>query len=357
MTLRFIIDQSHNEFLKFENTRILQNLLIELDFIIFPLVDRPITFETIKDDHVLFIGCPSIPFTEAEIQYIIQFVEKGGFLILISGSGGDFANNTNISEIGRYFEFEFNPDYVEDEKHYLNFSRVPIIYKFPKNFGLTKHVKKLSYSGCSISILDNSTIPLLLTDSDTIPVKTPVMVLSQNHLVFGLGGYSFFTDDPSYGIKVMDNLRFVYNLFELIKSAFIKKSPQPNVPEPKPKKINQKTAKKDFTRLIEKSSQQMETINVKIDDYYTECSDLITQHHNSEAEIKISLKYSEFLETINSIATEIGETFAEYEAMFSGFKNTIQTEFIQWYEIEAETRAKLDMIRNNLSSKLKLNPS
>ncbi len=133
MSLRLIIDQSHGEFLTVAKTEIFQAMLAEMQFIIFPLIDRPITVEKIKDDQVLFLGCPSYAFDDAEISAIIQYVEMGNFLILVSGSGGDFANNTNLSEIGRRFEFEFNPDYVEDEKHYLNFSRIPVLHKFKKS--------------------------------------------------------------------------------------------------------------------------------------------------------------------------------------------------------------------------------
>ena len=354
MSLRLVMDQSHGEFLKNNNTQILQALLTELDIIIFPLIDRPLTLEKIQNDHILFIGCPSISFQESEIQTIVNFVEMGNFLILISGSGGDFANNTNLSKIARWFEFEFNPDYVEDEKHCLNFSRIPIIHNFKKSYGLFKSVKKIVYSGCSITILDPSTSPILLTDSDSIPIKSPVMVLSENHLVFGIGGYSLFSDDPLYGIKALDNLRFVYNLFELIRSRYQRKKPK--IKEkifPKPIKMTLKSAKKHFLRLISSNIQRINELSEEIDKYWENCSDLINKHQLKEAEAKISAEYQKILKVIDLIAAEIGDNFNEYNYSFPEFKQAIQNDFTRWYEIEAEIRAKLDIIRNNLISKLK----
>ena len=56
MSLRLVMDQSHGEFLTVANTTVLQALITEMEIIIFPLIDRPITLEKINDDHILFIG-------------------------------------------------------------------------------------------------------------------------------------------------------------------------------------------------------------------------------------------------------------------------------------------------------------
>ncbi|MFX1295055.1 MAG: hypothetical protein ACFFD2_09425 [Promethearchaeota archaeon] len=353
MNLRLIIDQSHDEFLNVTNTEILQSLLVELNYIVFPLTDRPITLGKLHDGQILFIGCPSIPFEATEIYSIIKFVEMGNFLILISGSGGDYANNSNINEISRYFEFEFNPDYVEDDKHNYNFSRIPIIYKFKKN-PIFKRIKKLVYTGCSISILDSSISPLMKTDSDSIPVNSPIMIISENHLIFGIGGYSIFSDDPVYGIRTMDNLRFVYNLFELIKSRYSKKKGRfKKESSIKTKKVTLKNVKKDFLKLLSSNIQKMNDLSEKIDIYWTECSDLIFTQQIDRAKKLASSEYLQILQTIDVMATQIGNSFNEYNILFPKFKKFIQNEFNQWFEIEAEIRAKLDMIRNNIILKLK----
>jgi len=354
MSLRIIIDQSHNEFLTATNTTIFQAFLNEMEFIIFPLIDIPINFEKIKDDHILFLGCPSTILQEEEINAIKQFVDHGKFLILISGSGGDYANNTNMSEIARRFEFEFNPDYIEDEKHYFNFSRIPIIQNFKKNL-FFKQVKRLLYSGCSISILDPSTIPILSTDSDAIPRNSPIMVVSENRLVFGIGGYSFFTDDPMYGIKALDNFRFIYNLFDYIKSRIgkIKGSEVKQKILAKPESLNFNNAKKQFFKLISGNIQKMNKLSDQIDKFWAECSALIKNQDYNQADNCISTNYNQILQTIDSAAREIGNFFDEYNARFPAFKQAIQEHFNRWYETEGEVRAKLDMIRNNLINSLK----
>lgn len=350
MNLRLILEQSHGEFLTVEKTAMFQTLLAEMEIVVFPLIDSPITFEKIKDDHILFIGCPSIPFDDSEISAILQFVGEGNFLILISGSGGDYANNSNLNEIARYYEFEFNPDYVEDEKHHHNFSRIPIIHKFKKN-PIVKRLKKLVYAGCSISILDISTVPILLTDSDSIPVNSPVMALSEKHSVFGIGGHAFFTDDPISGIRTMDNIRFVYNLFEYIKSRFTKKVEDiEKVLITKPKQLTLKVAKKQFNKLLTINTEKVNELGKKIDKYWEECSALIKVQKFDQAEQMISSSYQELLQSIDLVASQIGNTFSEYNALFPKFKGVVLNDFNQWYETEAEIRAKLDMIRNNLKT-------
>ncbi|NVM53878.1 MAG: hypothetical protein HWN66_09265 [Candidatus Helarchaeota archaeon] len=351
MNLRLIIDQSHEEFLTVANTNVFQALVAEMQFIIFPLIDRPITFEKIKDDDIFLIGCPSTPFKNSEISAIGEFVESGKFLILLSGSGGDYANNTNLSEISRRFDFEFNPDYVEDQRHYLNFSRIPIIQKFTKKLGMTKRIKKLAYSGCSISILKPTITPLLLTDSDSIPMDSPIMIVSDNHQVFGIGGYSIFSDDPAFGIKTLDNIRLVYNLFEYIKLRFGKdRAVLEKIPSTKPKRITLKSVKKQFIKFISTNIQKMHDLAKEIDIYWKECSDLIKEHLYEQTERRISSNYQQILQTINALAKEIGDTFSEYDDIFPGFKEHILHSYNQWYETEAEIRAKLDMIRNNLTT-------
>jgi len=353
MSLRLVIDQSHGEFLTISKTEIFQAMLAEMEFITFPLIDRPITLEKIKDDQVLFIGCPSDSFADSEISAIIQFVEMGNFLVLVSGSGGDFANNTNLSQITRHIEFEFNPDYVEDEKHNLNFSRIPILHKFKKS-PITKRLKKLAYSGCSISILDPSTTPLVLTDSDSVPMKSPVMVLSENHRVLGIGGYSFFSDDQAFGIKAMDNLRLVYNILEFIKSRSGKKAEKIVAQlTTTTKRLTEKNAKKHFIKLITSNIKRMAKISEEIDKFWEEGSDLIKNQKYGPIENLISSNYGKFLQTITGFAQEIGNIFSEYNEIFPNFKESIFGTFNQWYETEAEIRAKLDMIRNNLISILK----
>ena len=357
MSLRLVIDQSHGEFLTISKTEIFQAMLAEMEFITFPLIDRPITLEKIKDDQVLFIGCPSDSFADSEISAIIQFVEMGNFLVLVSGSGGDFANNTNLSQITRHFEFEFNPDYVEDEKHHLNFSRIPILHKFKKTSRTKKilqRIKKLAYSGCSISILDPSTTPLVLTDSDSVPMKSPVMVLSENHRVLGIGGYSFFSDDQAFGIKAMDNLRLIYNILEFIKSRSGKKA-ETIVAQPitTTKRLTEKNAKKHFIKLITSNIKRMAKLSEDIDKFWEEGSDLIKNQKYSQTENLISSNYGKFLQTIDGFAQEIGNIFSEYNEIFPNFKESVFSTFNQWYETEAEIRAKLDMIRNNLISILK----
>lgn len=89
-----------------------------------------------------------------EIKLLEEYVKNGGGLLIVSSSGGDLINGTNLNDLTNKFGFEFVPDEVNDSMSYVNFQKRPIINNFTPHI-LTEEVRKIVYSSaCSIKILD-----------------------------------------------------------------------------------------------------------------------------------------------------------------------------------------------------------
>ena len=72
--------------------------------------NRTIDSELLSGYDVLVLECPTAPYSEKEINAIIQFVENGGGLFLIGDHTNLYGMNTYLNDIGRHFGIEFRYD-------------------------------------------------------------------------------------------------------------------------------------------------------------------------------------------------------------------------------------------------------
>lgn len=215
MSYRVILDECHDELLFLANTQGLQLIFSKLDCVILPYVLSPITYEKIKDDHILLLGCPRKEFTDNEIKDIIRFVEDGKILILISESWGDSFYDKNLNFLARHFDFEFSKDQVEYSGSDEAYSNMVGISEFYTVF-FSENVQKILYSGCSINRLDPSVRMVARTGAEITPAHAVISVLSGNNRVFGIGGWNLFIDHAEYGIERENNVQFLYNVFSFL---------------------------------------------------------------------------------------------------------------------------------------------
>jgi len=62
---------------------------------------------------VIFGAPKNVKFDENEIVEILHYLRDGGAIILISGSGGDEYNSTNMNGIANHLGYKFNPDFFD----------------------------------------------------------------------------------------------------------------------------------------------------------------------------------------------------------------------------------------------------
>ncbi len=388
---RILLSEAHEEILNSSNTENLQTLLGEMEAILFPLIESPITYENIKDDDLLILGCPQRKLNIKEMDDIEKFVADGKILFLISGNLGDSFYHTNLSDLARRFDLEFNSNQIENVKENHGSPSSVYIKDFPGIF-LSNTVKKLVYSGCSINILDDSCIIIANTTEGSSPPKSPIIVTTKNKRVIAFGGFNLFFDHDDIGIHSENNFEFLLNLFDYLfkklqiikeeeesKSINIKEKKQDfstDIVQPKSiefntdftsiendhdlkilgiingdlSKVHPKKAKEKFETIINMFIEYLETIENIIDEFWNHIKDLIKQDDKKIENLRKLLedKYNEFNAEINRISGKVNEQHIEFCSYFEEKYFDQQKSLIDWFESEAALREHLDMIRNNL---------
>ena len=177
-----------------------------------------------------------------EINLLEKYVKKGGSLLIVSSSGGDLTNGTNLNELTNKFGFEFVPDEVNDSMSYVNFQKRPIINKFTPHI-LTEQVHKMVFSSaCSIKILDflkedkNINIEEIAhgglncwtrtydgeewVENDNPNVPLIVAVEYHEGKVVGFGNLSMFSSlGHEYGFSAFDNNMILANILKWLTSG------------------------------------------------------------------------------------------------------------------------------------------
>ncbi|MHA1230163.1 MAG: hypothetical protein ACTSRP_16535 [Candidatus Helarchaeota archaeon] len=345
MVLKIAISEAHNEILNSSNSLKLQDIIKEHNFEV-NFIKEYLTSNLLSSYHVLIIGGPTEPLDYSEIVAIEKFVKQEGFLILMSVAGGELSGN-NLSELSRRFEFEFNPDFVEDYKHNLNNNpRLPIIHHIKKSFPFTKSINKIIFTGCSISILDESVKGFIYTDRDSIPSMTALGVISTESNVIGFSSSSIFNDTL---LEKYNNKKLIDNILRYISTIFKKREKEI---KDKYKKISPSKAVRLLEHLISLNTKKLKEIDGIIDNMYNRILGQISKVPIIKVKENLNKNYKLILQKIDSIAAEINNQHAE----FSFLGNEYQTEAVdvlnRWYASEAEIREKLDMIRNNLLSRI-----
>ncbi len=172
-----------------------------------------------------------------EIEILEEYVKKGGSLLIVSSSGGDRINGTNLNELTSKFGFEFVPDEVNNSMSYLNFQKRPIISNFKPHI-LTEQIHKIVFSSsCSIKVLDfieedkNIKIEEIAhgglncwtrtfngeqwIENDNPKIPLMVAVEYYDGKVVGFGNLSMFSSlGHEYGFSAFDNNMIIANILK-----------------------------------------------------------------------------------------------------------------------------------------------
>jgi len=363
-----------------------------MEAILFPLVETPITYENIKDDDLLILGCPQTKLSIQEMEDIERFVSDGKILFLISGNLGDSFYNTNLSDLGRRFDLEFNENQVENVNDNHGSPSSVYINDFPGIF-LSNTVRNLVYSGCTINLLDDSCTIIARTTQDSSPPTSPVIVTSKNKKVIASGGFNLFIDHDDIGIHSENNFEFLLNFFdylfrtleymreqgeseaedikkdeEIISDTFVEKKSFEfdtgfstleddhdlkilGIINGDLSTVDPKKAEDKFVSIINMFIEYLEKVEDVIDEFWNHVKDLIKQDDDNKIEKLKSLldeKYTEFNVEINRVSGKVNEQHVEFCSLFEEKYFDQQSSLTHWFESEAALREQLDMIRNNL---------
>jgi len=198
------------------------------------------SIDELKKYNTIILSTPkNIKLHPNEIEILENYVKNGGSLLVVSSSGGDYKNSTNLNELTRKFGFEFVSDEIYDSVNYINLQKRPLINTF-KPHVITENLKKIVFSSsCSTQILNfledekNVKVDWLLQSGlncwrkryngeywiEEDSPKIPLMVVVEYYKgkVVGFGNFSIFSSlAREYGFSAFDNDILIANIMSFL---------------------------------------------------------------------------------------------------------------------------------------------
>ena len=230
-----LIDLSHNEMLNIHEDEFSEflELLNSLNLKVKTNENKNITEKVLQNIDIVIIGNPIDDyFSSIEIKSIIDFVREGGNLLLVSEYGADYLQKTNLNDIsGKYFGIYFQKNIVKEyNKINQNCSSILTIQDF-NNHKITNQLRDVVFGGsCSLLINKNSE-PLFYSkeswtevyndlekqwskDEDNQQQIIAAYTEYGRGKVVALGDIDIFSNDPNIGMSLLDNRKFVLNIFD-----------------------------------------------------------------------------------------------------------------------------------------------
>lgn len=228
-----LFDLAHNELLNIYNNDFIEflNLLKSLNLKINQNQSKNLTTKELHQVNILVLGNPIDEyFSNIEIKNIINFVRKGGSVLLISEYGGDYLQKTNLNDIsGRNFGIYFQKNIVREVNEFnQNCSSILSIQNFNKH-KTTKQLREIIIGGtCSLLVNKNSK-PLIWSNNSWTEVlngsnekwlkeKDRKVQIIGAYTEYGrgkalaIGDVDIFSNDPNIGLNCLDNRNFIDNL-------------------------------------------------------------------------------------------------------------------------------------------------
>ncbi|MFX1366125.1 MAG: hypothetical protein ACFFCE_18440 [Promethearchaeota archaeon] len=239
------LDYSHNNFLILESSSFSEftQFLFTSGYKLGKIETGFNSLGNFEKYNVIILSTPrNTSLKQNEIEILEEYVKKGGSLLIVSSSGGDHTNNTNLNDLTKRFGFEFVSDEIYDSVNYVNLQKRPIITRF-KPHVITQQIKKIVFSSsCSIKILDfiedekNIKIQSIIQsglnswhkrydgeywieeDSPKIPLMVSVEYFKGR--VVGFGNLSIFSSlAREYGFTAFENDLLIANILSFLIGA------------------------------------------------------------------------------------------------------------------------------------------
>jgi len=235
-------DYSHNNFLKLETSSFgeFTQFLFASGYKLGKIETGFNSLDNLEKYNVIILSTPrNTSLKVNEIKILEKYVKNGGSLLIVSSSGGDYTNGTNLNDLTQKFGFEFLSDEIYDSVNYVNLQKRPMITRF-KPHVITEQIKKIVFSSsCSTKLLDfiedekNVKIQWVLQsglnswhkrydgeywieeDSPRIPLMIVVEYFKGK--VVGFGNLSIFSSlAREYGFSALDNDILIANILSFL---------------------------------------------------------------------------------------------------------------------------------------------
>jgi len=229
-----LIDLSHNEMLNIQEEEFSEffELLKSLNLKIRTNENNNITEKQLQGIDILIIGNPIDNFfSSIEIKSIIDFVREGGSLLLVSDYGADYLQKTNLNDIsGKYFGIYFQKNIVKKyNKINQNCDSILTIQNF-EDHSTTNQLRDVILGGSCSLVINKNSKPLFYSkeswtevyndlenkwskDEDNQPQIMAAYTEYGRGKVIALGDIDIFSNHLNIGLSLLDNHKFVVNIF------------------------------------------------------------------------------------------------------------------------------------------------
>jgi uncharacterized membrane protein len=203
----------------------LKEYLESQGFICQTYMEFPITRQNLAPFDILVIPCPDFAkFSTNEIDAIAEWVkEDGGGLLALSHAGGDKGRRSNLSELVEKFGMTFENDQVLDFSQNFGLENLPEITNFSPPHPITEGITSLCFrAGCSLSTLGLNVVPVAISNEESEPFSTPLIVTSevQEGRIVSIGSYEMFRNDIPGGFEQPGHMEFCSNIFQWLKTEY-----------------------------------------------------------------------------------------------------------------------------------------
>ena len=213
--LKIFFDETQKERGKINtNYSMLRDALRGEDFQVDIYNDFPLSEKSLKSD-VLVFACPDgSKLAKNEVGAIVNFVERGGGLLIIGNAGGDRGLRTNMNEVLNKLGIEMLSDQVKDESN--NEFKMPThpVMKDIKDHPICNGVSEIVIvAGCSVRGSTNMK-GIAFTSPVAEPPNAPVIVAGEykSGRVVAVGSYRLFSNYGA-GLSLRNNRTFAMNIF------------------------------------------------------------------------------------------------------------------------------------------------
>ena len=193
--------------------------------------DFPITEKSLRCDVFVF-ACPDgSKLAKNEIDALLNFVERGGGLLVIGNAGGDRGLRTNMNEVLNRVGIEMLSDQVKDEtNNEFNMPTHPVINDTKEHHILNGVAEIVIVAGCSVRG-SSAMKGLAHTSPVAEPPNAPVIVAGEykGGRVVAVGSYRLFSNYGA-GLSLRNNRTFALNVFRWLARKETGKTPLTTAP-------------------------------------------------------------------------------------------------------------------------------
>jgi hypothetical protein len=242
--LKIFFDETQKERGKINtNYSILRDTLRNEGFEVESYNDFPITEKSLRCDVFVF-ACPDgSKLAKNEIDALLNFIERGGGLLVIGNAGGDRGLRTNMNEVLNRVGIEMLSDQVKDEtNNEFNMPTHPVVNDI-KDHPISSGVSEIVIvAGCSVRG-SSSMSGLAHTSPVAEPPNAPVIVAGEfkGGRIAVVGSYRLFSNYGA-GLSLRNNRTFALNIFRWLARKDTGKTPITTVPIKKEKPATAKVA-------------------------------------------------------------------------------------------------------------------